>query len=68
MPHSHVSGWLYSSITCAFLLVTGGLGTWIHKTNEKIFFPKKTGIKIKRNLHQAQQQPLEDTATWAQQG
>lgn len=56
--HSHVSGWLYSSITCAFLLVMGGLGTRIHETNGKIFFPKKTGIKIKTNLHQARQQPL----------
>lgn len=47
--------------------MTGGLENRVHETNGKIFFPKKTGIKIKTNLHQAKQQPL-GTVTWGQRG
>lgn len=38
LPRTHLSGFLYSSITFAFLLVIVSFGTLVHETNWKIFF------------------------------
>jgi len=67
LPCAHLSGFLYSSITFAFLLVIVSFGTLVHETNWKIFFKtfffkKKKTKQKKRNLShsegQDQDQPL----------
>lgn len=47
LPCAHLSGFLYSSFTFAFLLVIVSFGTLVHETNWNIFF--KTIFFKKKN-------------------
>lgn len=50
LPCTHLSGFLYSSITFAFVLVLISSGTLVHETKWKIFF-KTVFFKKKKTQH-----------------
>lgn len=60
LPRAHLSDFLYSSITFAFLLVIVSFGTLVHETNWKIFF-KTIFFKKKKKKRQDSSKPQRRT-------